>query len=156
MTDIKARLISYITDDNIDKLEYMYSTHKELFGNFLFKYAVRNNSLKCLDFLVKRGYFKVDLSHKCVRSTNGDFISIETFKYLKTIPGFDYKVEGESILVKIIHCRKIHLLSEYVHFLIEDFPDIIDFIKIKFKRYWIKESDQQVFLRDIIIYDILQ
>lgn len=155
MTNTKVKLVSYITDDNIEQVINIFQEHPNLFNDSLFKYAVRNNSMECLEFLVHKGWFNTSLSNKSIHNTSGDYISVETFKYLTTLPGFNMKKESEKIIVKFIHCGKLHLLPEYVYFLLPNFPNIIDFISDKFKRYNVRESEQKVFLRMLTIDNIL-
>lgn len=157
MVDLKKQIVSYITEDNVEKLEFMYFEHKRIFTVSLFKYAVRNNSLKCLEFLISCGYFKEELSLKCVRNNSGNFISVNTLEYLKKIHRFNIATEGEFIVSKIIHSGKLYLLQEYVNFLLPYyFPTIMDFITREFKRFRIDKSEQVIFLRLLTIDNILQ
>lgn len=152
----KELIRSYIASDDIDNLISIFNKDKSLFSSSLFKYAVRNNSSKCLDFLVVNSYYTEKLSNKCIFTHSGNFISVETMKFLSEIPFYDMRRNGEFVIHKLIRSGRLHLISDYVRFMFDHHPDIISILVDAFKRYGIKKSYGDTFIRTLTIENILQ
>lgn len=158
------KIVYCVSNGDLDNLKRLYVQHKQLFGPFLYNYAIRNNQIKIIDYLYNGLLYEINgISRDTLFSSNGgrrtcDFSTMQYIVEHSGIKGSE-KIYQRCIDI-LINNRKFKKAVEYAKGSKTYYPGSFEYLLSRFDLAYpphVKRPDELIEIyRDIAIIQILE